>query len=395
MSASLLVVAGEASGDRAAAAVLRELDVAAFGLGGPACAAAGLESVGTPAFGAAGFVDVVARAAAVARSFAAVRAAATTRRPPAALLVDYTEFNALLAPRLRALGTKVLWYGAPQVWAWRPSRLRTLPSRIDAMAVQLPFEEALWRAAGVDAEYVGHPSVAPPTSTATREALRAASSLSGTRALALLPGSRPSEVRALLAPMLDAAVRLRRELLDVAPRLVLARSLPEAERRWAERLASDAGVPAIAAPEDGAAALLPAFDATLCASGTASLEAALAGAPPVVCYRTDRLTAAVVGALLRTPFVALPNVILRRPEWPELLQADATGPKMAAAVRKVLEQRARFDDAARELRECLGEERRPASLVAARIRRWIAPPSPPPPSPRPPHGRSSTTSSSP
>lgn len=395
---SLLVVAGEASGDRAAAQVLGTLGpVSAFGLGGAACASAGLESVAVPAFGAVGFFDVVRRGASVARSFGAVLREARSRRPEAALLVDYTEFNFYLAPRLRELGTKVLWYVAPQVWAWRPSRLRTLPPRIDAMAVILPFEEALWRTAGVDATYVGHPALA--IARRPRVDVRRELSLGGTKALALLPGSRWSEVRRLLPPMLDAVARLRRDEHALEVRLLLSSALGPAERTWARGLAADAAVDVVDVPEEGAGALLGAFDVTLCASGTAALESALAGAHPIICYRTDRLTAAVVGALLRTSFVGLPNVLLRRPVWPELLQRDATGPKMAAEVRIVLERRLRFDDAARELRQCLGEERKAANLVASRLRAWLpksAPPSEPKP-PQPPHrpGRGSTTSSSP
>ncbi len=399
-SASLVVVAGEASGDRAAAAVVAELhrespELACFGIGGPACAAAGVRFVADAPFGAAGFFPVLRRAASVVRSFRAIVAAARAERPAAALLVDWTEFNQRLAPELRALGTKVLWYGAPQVWAWRASRLRTLAPRVDAMAVVLPFEEALWRSAGADATYVGHPSLRPLPEPPARVELRRALGLAPGRALALLPGSRPAEVRALLEPMLDAAVRLRRELLAVEPRLVLAPGLPVELAAWARGAGSAAGVPVLAASPDGASELLPAFDGALVASGTASLEAALAGAHPVVAYRTDRATAALLGLLVRTPWIALPNVILGRGEWPELLQNDASGPRMAAEMRKVLERRARLDDAARELRECLGEERNPRSLVAARLRAWLPSGSRPEPQrPRRP-APSSTTSSSP
>lgn len=392
---SLLVVAGEASGDRAAAGVLRELPgVDAFGLGGPACRANGLRALATPPLGVAGFLPVLAKAVDLVRAHAAVLEAARAERPDAALLVDYTEFNHRLAPRLRALGTKVLWYVAPQVWAWRPSRLVSLPPRIDAMAVLLPFEEALWRAAGVDARYVGHPAVRPAPTAHARTETRRQLGLVGDRAVALLPGSRPAEVNALLPAMLDAIARARRDLLGIEARLVLAPGLPPAVTRAAMRRAADADVPVVTAPAEGAGELLDAFAASLVASGTASLEAALAGAHPVVTYRTDRLTAAVVGALLRTPWIGLPNVLLRRPVWPELVQNAANGAQMANELRKVLERRARFDDAARELRECLGEERKPGSLVAAHLRRWLrsAPPPPRPHRPRP--APSSTISSS-
>jgi lipid-A-disaccharide synthase len=144
---SLLVIAGEASGDRAAAAVVGRLDgVRAFGLGGPALASRGVDLVGDlRASTALGLGEVGARAGRVLLAWRAVVRAARRDRPRAALLVNYTEFNARLAPRLHAAGTRVLWYGAPQVWAWRPGRARSLRRWIDRMAVMLPFEEATWR----------------------------------------------------------------------------------------------------------------------------------------------------------------------------------------------------------------------------------------------------------
>ena len=160
---SLLVVAGEASGDRAGAAVLSRLErggVRVFGMGGGALEREGVELVADLREASAlGIGEVARRAYAVARAYARVRAAAARARPTAALLVNYTEFNARLADALWSTGTRVLWYGAPQVWAWRKSRAVRLRRHLDRMAVMLPFEESLWRAAGVDAHYVGHPAI--------------------------------------------------------------------------------------------------------------------------------------------------------------------------------------------------------------------------------------------
>src|SRR5262249_8478193 len=131
----------------------------AFGMGGGALAATGVELVADmQASTALGVGETAARAGAVVRALWTVLREARKRRPRAALLVNYTEFNARLAPRLRAGGARVLWYGAPQVWAWRPGRAAAFARWVDRMAVMLPFEERLWRAAGVDARYVGHPA---------------------------------------------------------------------------------------------------------------------------------------------------------------------------------------------------------------------------------------------
>src|SRR5215472_6099661 len=162
MPGELLVVAGEASGDRAAAGVVArlrsELPISPFGMGGTALADAGTRLVSDlRETSAMGLTDVAARACRLACAQRRLLEAARGH-VAAALLVGYTEFNARLAASLHAWGVRVLWYGAPQIWAWRPGRARTLRKRIDRMAVMLPFEEPLWRGHGVDAHYVGHPA---------------------------------------------------------------------------------------------------------------------------------------------------------------------------------------------------------------------------------------------
>ncbi|HXN34369.1 MAG TPA: hypothetical protein VN894_21050, partial [Polyangiaceae bacterium] len=274
----LLVVAGEASGDRAAAAVVAKLDGArAFGLGGPALAGAGVELVADiRASTALGVGEAAARALGVLRAWRAVVCAARVRHPKAALLVNYTEFNARLAPKLHAAGVRVLWYGAPQVWAWRASRVESLKPHIDKMALMLPFEEPIWKAAGVDAHYVGHPAF--ETTPLDRKTARHALGMTPfAAAFAVLPGSRPHEVRRLLVPMLDAYERVRAERASVDARVLVAASLDETTRAWTRAKAAERRVRTLDMdPYGGAMAVLPAFDVALCASGTVTLEAALA-----------------------------------------------------------------------------------------------------------------------
>ena len=289
---SLLVVAGEASGDRAAAAVIARLPgVDAFGLGGPALASAGTTLVGDlRASTALGVGEAGMRAWGVLRAWGAVVRAAKRRKPRAALLVNYSEFNARLAPQLRDAGVRVLWYGAPQVWAWRGSRTTSLRRCVDRMAVMLPFECPIWRSAGVDAHYVGHPSL--ETVPLDRDTARRALGMTPYAAtVAVLPGSRPHEVRRLLVPMLDAYERVRADRASVDARVLVASSLDESTRRWLRDLCAARRVGTFEVdPSVGAMAVLRAFDAALCASGTASLEAALARAVPVVAYRVGVTT---------------------------------------------------------------------------------------------------------
>jgi lipid-A-disaccharide synthase len=365
----VLIVAGEASGDRIAALAARALaarGASLYGLGGPACGAAGVALVAEGSrLGAMGVRDVAARlpelATAVIRLLARVK-----RRPPrAALLVNATELNQRLGALLRRLGVRVLWCVAPQVWAWRPGRVEALRGACDRLAVILPFEEALWRRAGYDARYVGHPSLDVPRRP--RDELRAALGIDpAARALAVLPGSRHGEVARLAAPLCAAAARLVRAGVATTARVLVARGAEARARALAAAIAERAGIPVIEAdPDHGAAALLGAFEASLCASGTASLEAALAGAAPVVTYRLDRLSFAVARRLVRTPHIALPNVLLGRRAYPELLQDDVTPARIAEAARRLLERPEESRAAAAALHAMLA--RRGAATFGERV----------------------------
>jgi len=369
----LLVVAGESSGDRAAAAVLARLEgVRAFGLGGAALAGAGAELCADLRESTAlGVGEAAVRAASVLRAWRAVVRAARARRPLAALLLNYSEFNTRLAPVLRDAGIRVLWYGAPQVWAWRPRRVESLRRSVDRMAVMLPFEEALWRRAGVDAHYVGHPAL--ETTCLDREAARDALGMTPfAAAVAILPGSRPHEVRRLLVPMLDGYERVRVDRASVDARVLLAAGLDESTRGWARALCAERRVGLFDVdPRLGAMSVLPAFDASLCASGTASLEAALAHAVPIVAYRVGLATELTARLLVRTPHVALPNVLLGRRAFPELLQRDVRADRLARALADTLDHRAKLLTACDEVQALLGDARTPSLTVARMLSPWL------------------------
>jgi lipid-A-disaccharide synthase len=369
----LLVVAGEASGDCAAAAVVSRLEgTRAFGLGGAALAGIGVDLVSDIRHSTAlGIGEAAARGLGVLRAWRAVVRASRMRRPRAALLVNYSDFNARLARRLHATGIRVLWYGAPQVWAWRARRVGTLKRWIDRMAVMLPFEEPIWRAAGVDAHYVGHPAV--ETTPLDRDTARRVLGLTPfAAAVAVLPGSRPHEVRRLLAPMLDAFERVRSDRASVDARVLVAASLDEATRTWARALCTSRHVPAFDTDHyAGARPVLPAFDVALCASGTVTLEAALAHAVPVIHYRVGLATELAARLFLRTPHVALPNVLLGRRVFTELLQRDARLDRMAHALADALDRREELVAACRDVESALGEARTPSAAVATMLSPWL------------------------
>jgi lipid-A-disaccharide synthase len=375
---SLLVVAGEYSGDRAAAAVLRRLPgVEAFGLGGPALGAAGADLVADLRDSTAmGLGELWGRGLSIGTAWLRLLHAAHRRRPRAALLVNYTEFNARLAPRLHAAGVRVLWYGAPQIWAWRSSRALDLRPHVDRMAVMLPFEEDLWRAQGVDAHYVGHPALeeTPPDRAVARERLgltpRAA-------AVAILPGSRPHEVDRHLGALVEGYEIVRRERASVDGRVLLAPSLDAATRERASATARALHVEvADVSPAEGAGTFLRAFDAALCASGTASLEAACWGAVPVVVYKVGALTELAARRLLTVERVALPNVLLERGAFSELLQREARPLRIAEELSRALDARETLLSACREVTAKLGDKRTPSRDVARMLAPWLEPRAP-------------------
>jgi lipid-A-disaccharide synthase len=330
----ILVVACEPSGDRAAARVVEAGGPGRrwVGVGGVGLEAAGVELVARAGtLGTVGLGEPVRTARSWAGAWVAVRRAAMEHRPRAALLVDAPDFNLPLARALAAQGTRVVLYVGPQVWAWRRGRLGLVGRRAEVVALVLPFEPCLYERAGVRAAFVGHPLLdepAPAPPAATRAMLGVGA---GEAIVALLPGSRRFEVELLGGPMVAAA----RELSSRGLRPVLAPGPGVVQGRLLEA-ARDAGCAVL---PDGIAArdLLAAADAALVASGTATLEAVLAGVPTAVAYRMQPVSWAAARLLVRTPFVALPNLIAGRCIVPEFLQHEATGPLLARAALGLLE----------------------------------------------------------
>lgn len=344
----LLVSAGEASGDRIAALTLRSLGkrVQAFGMAGSGCRSVGADvAVPLSDIAVMGWLPVARRLRGLMRALARLEQLAHSRNAPAALLVGFTSFNQRLGRRLRARGVNVLWCVAPQVWAWRPSRLKSLRDSVDQLAVILPFEAPIWNQQGYTVTYVGHPAV---------EATSWSDGPQARPRLAVLTGSRDQEVRATAGPMLRAA----RDWCDTHPgweaETFVAGSLSARCEAWLRRLARGLGIGQVSAdPVWGAAPSLHRYRLALCASGTASLEAALAGVPPVVGYRCDPVSAWLARRLVRTEHIALPNIVLGRRVFPELLQRELEPFRILAALKEVEAGLAEHRAACRRVRTSL------------------------------------------
>lgn len=370
----LLVTAAETSGDALGASAVRALSGRlgrVWGLGGPALRGAGAEPLidfgEIHANGLGDALQVLPRAITVAGRLGVE---ALRHRPRAALLVDATSFNARFAQGLRRLSIPVVWCVAPQIWAWLPERGPALARSMDRLAVLFSFEVPLWRALGVETRWVGHPALDAPW--ASREEARIVLGMASREShLALLPGSRPGEFSRLFPLFLEAASHLARTD-QVQASLLIAPSLPQLQIDLAIQQATQRGIRSIRVKNDlGMRPWLAAFDAALCASGTASLECAIVAVPPIIAYRVDPLSAWAARRWLRTEHIALPNILLERRWFPELLQAQCTSKQLVQEARKLLQAR-RPEELAARLRATLTPP--DSGLVGGRIAEMLDPP---------------------
>lgn len=349
----IFVSAGEASGDALGAALMRALaahrdDLRFFGMGGPQMEAEGFEKIRDASeVAVVGLVEVIRHLPRLFRLKAELAARAIEAKPKVAILIDVPDFNVRLARALRRAEIPVVFYVGPSVWAWRRGRVKTFAKVIDRLLVLFPFETPIWRNAGVDARCVGHPlidQVAPAEDGASRT-------------VALLPGSRRSEIDRLLDVMLAAAARLEAEgladdfVLPAAPTLdpSLLRDRVEKSGVRVRIVQGDAG--------DRRAAVA-ASRLALVASGTATLETALLGRPQVIVYRFSRLTYWIGRLMTKLRHIGLPNIIAGREVAPELLQDDLTVDNLVEKARALLDgpDRAAALSATREIRQRLGDQ---------------------------------------
>jgi lipid-A-disaccharide synthase len=345
----LLISAGEPSGDLHAgrlAAALRERGAHdLFGLGGEHMAAAGVHLVAeSREVSVLGITEILQHLPDLRRVFRRLLDAVDARRPPLAILVDFPGFHLRLARHLRRRGVRNLYFIAPQFWAWRPWRVRVVRRRFERALCIFPFETKFYREHGVNAEYIGHPLAGRVAPSIPRDEFRARLHLDSSRpVVALLPGSRPREVAHNLPPLLEACRELARTrgaqfVLAAAPGLPEATLAPAVQAGLGIRVSSGATYDVLAAA-----------DVAVVSSGTATVEAALCGAPTVVVYRVSSMTAAVARPLIRTPYFAMVNLIAGRSIVPELIQEAFTGPAVARQVGRLLDSPAERETMRREL----------------------------------------------
>ncbi len=356
MTQTLLVIAGEDSGDLHGAELLRELkarcpELRIIGVGGPRMTPfLDRKLADVKDLAVVGFIEVIKHLPRLNRLFKQILAAAREEDIAAALLIDYPGFNLRLAKALRKQlpGVKLHQYVCPQVWAWKKGRIPELGRVLDTLYCLFDFEPELFRGLPVDARFVGHPLVEVVKPECDRATFFTETGLDPARPLvALLPGSRRGEIERLLPPMAKLARRWRTLRPEVQWVLPVA---PTLEPAFVRAHLGDAPVLLV---QDRTYAARAYADGALVASGTATLETALLGTPFTIVYKLNPLTYQIARHLVKVPFFGLANVVAQREVAVELLQDEVNAERMGLELARLLEPEVAF-----RTRQELGEVRR-------------------------------------
>jgi len=353
----ILISAGEASSDmyaaRLATALRARTGARLFGMGGKRMAEAGVDLIADyHQVAVVGISEVLHKIPTVVGVQRKIASEAVRRRAALAILVDSPGTHLGVARRLKNNGIRVGYFIGPQVWAWRPGRVRVVKRLVERMVVIFPFEEAIYREAGVSVNFVGHPLVDVVKASMSRAEFAARRGLDPNRPIVtLLPGSRRSEIERHYPLIMEACERLSREVPNRgAIQFVLAAAPALGPELFAPYERPGVSVTRV---EGATYDALGAADCAIVASGTATVEAALLGTPMVVVYRVSPTSAFVLRRLVRSPFIAMVNLIAGRRVVPELIQDQFTSEAVVEEVRKLLESSAARD----EMKAGLGEVR--------------------------------------
>ncbi|MCI0691527.1 lipid-A-disaccharide synthase [candidate division KSB1 bacterium] len=356
-----LIVAGEASGDLHGAGLVHELkrlapEAEIFGIGGDGMKAAGMDLLfHIRDMAVIGFTEVLRHLRFFRRVMRTLEDEAARRRPAVVVLIDYPGFNLRFAARLRARyekPPKILYYIAPQVWAWGAKRIPKIARLVDQMAVVFPFEVPLFQSAGIPTEFVGHPLLEELRPKLNTGEFFARHQIAATRPLlGLLPGSRRQELERLLPDMMATAQLLRQTIPDLQIAVAMAPTLPEAFYRT---LIKNDGIHLVA---NATYEVMRDSSACLVCSGTATLETACFETPLAVVYRVSRLSYEIGKRVVKLPYIGLVNVVAGRQIVPEFIQHDFVPERVAPILAKLIkddEYRTEVQSALAEVRTKLG-----------------------------------------
>ncbi|MBF0475643.1 MAG: lipid-A-disaccharide synthase [Deltaproteobacteria bacterium] len=371
----ILIVAGEASGDLHGANLVRSIqtkcreDITFEGIGGTRLASVGVRLVAqTHDLAVMGFQEIFPKAASLYKIFRRmIRRMDSEPRPDLLILIDFPDFNLALARVAKARGIKVFYYISPQVWAWRRGRVRTIARLVDHLAVILPFEPAFYSRAGVPATFVGHPLLDALGEPPEKSTVTSTLGLDPSRPLvALLPGSRRGEVSLILPAMLEAAAIMAKSQPELQFVLPVA---PTLDSRSIQDMVQKMSSVQVLVTTMQSFQVTAVSDVALVASGTATLETALAGCPLVVTYRVTKLNYLIGRSVIKVDFISLVNLVAGRKVVEELIQEQATPDRLAAEALTLLHdpiKRGRMLAGLTEVKTALGQggaSNRAADLV--------------------------------
>ncbi len=368
MNSKIMIVTGEASGDLHGANLVRALqtkraDLTFYGMGGPELESLGVEIIFDAAkVAVVGIIEVFAHLKDILAAQSVLKKRMVSDPPDLLIIIDLPDFNLILAKKAKRLGIPVFYYIAPQVWAWRSGRVRTIKKRVDKLGVILPFEESFFKKRGMDAEYVGHPLLDTAHVSLSRDEFFKEHGLGDDqRCIGLLPGSRKSEISALLPHFFDAALLLQKNQKEADSIVFL---IPQASTLTRKDL-DDAGLSLykdrlnIKVIVGDRYNMMSVCNAAVAASGTVTLELAILGIPMVVVYKLANITYRLARFLVKLDHFSLVNLIAGKTAVTELLQDQVTAENIARELQELIsfpEKRVETLAALAEVRESLGEK---------------------------------------
>jgi len=360
MNYKVMIVAGEASGDLHASGLVREIQkqapgVEIFGVGGDR-----MRELGVSLFyhisemSVLGFVDVLKQIRFFKKVYRELVAVMDKDKPNLLILIDYPGLNLKLARAARKRGIEVLYYIAPQVWAWGAGRIKKMAQCIDKMAVIIPFEEKLYRDAGLDATFVGHPLLESVKSSLNKKEFLTQNGLDSTKkTIGLLPGSRHLEVKRLLPEMLLAVEKLGPDFPGIQAIIGQADVVDESVYRQIV-----AGQSSVKLVKKSTYNIMKHSDLLVVASGTATLESALFATPLIIVYKVDPVSYFIGRQLVKIDSIGLVNVIAEKKIVPEFIQGQLRASNLAPEMKKLLfeqDVRDQMKSDLQKIREKLGK----------------------------------------
>jgi lipid-A-disaccharide synthase len=355
-SKKILLVAGEVSGDLHGSHLVEAIqsidpEIQFFGVGGEGLKRAGMKLLyPSQSLSVVGITEVLLKLRPILRALRGLKKSLDRERPDLIILIDFPDFNLRLAKIAHRRGIPILYYVSPQVWAWRPKRIKLIARLVKKMIVLFPFEVPLYEAAGVDVEWVGHPLLDTVRPALSKEkAFQQLGLDPKRRTIGLLPGSRMHEVERLLPPLLASADVLQREIPDLQFVVPLAPGIPKTILSpWMKNIS----VPVIVV-EGFTYDAMNLSDLLIVASGTATLEGAILGKPMVIIYKVSLLSYWIARALIRVDHIGLVNLVAEKEIAPELIQRDVNPRRIADEAFRIL----RDPLLSRKMVESMGEVR--------------------------------------